>query len=723
MLKNYIAAALISCMAASASAELKYEFRYDHSNKTCVVIGHTGEVSPSYPESYVPLGIGGVNGSEDTYTVIGIEPGALNDISGLKILHLPNTLEYIGWLRVGQTGVKNGADLKNFINCPDLEKFIVADGSPILKSTGAGILTSLDGTQVYRVPAKIDVSANNGNLKMSTTGVAIGPDCFDSNSSIKTLTFSKNLEYIHRSPGFSSMKSLQSFIIPSGGTGTSVFTVDGAALIEKSKKLLRFYAPAAIAPTYTIKASLVETVDNYAFENTITLKDLTVEEGVKTFKDYAFRNSSLVFVHLPSSLNFTTNGGVGAFQGSRISKLDWNTTTSTMIPKDFMRDCQYLRDFICTNPPSHIGGCAFKDCYQLQNFKPFDGNTRLYGDSTFANTGFTEVIYQESERNLRNAMEFFSTFAGCKLLKKIDMRNFYVPNSSPRILVGENFASGCPKLEEVYFPGYTEFQKNCFVNTPLLKKIWISEFDIPESPAILFDTNTILMPEFFVMVPENGAGFFNIPVDRLFQNAGNGVVTSQFYFETIYPLFGSYAPGSVNYIPGNMLERYPVPTNGAIVYEMFDWSVQQDGEQGEITITFDPLEFVELQKLTLKGGFEFDIPESGILKLPGSQKGLEQMKLNYTAKGVPMEALYPSNLQPWVHDTGLGTLSSTPQLSYDGKCIRTFEGAHIAIFDLQGRKVIDSNEKTIYLDGLEAGCYTAVCDSDTFCRTLKFVIR
>ena len=716
MLNKLLASALIFTCAASASAEIRFSYSYDHNKHTAVLIRHTGDKADS-PTVYVPQQVS--YGAPTTmYDVVGIEADAVNDIAGMVTLVIPTTVKYIGQVN-SRADVVRGADLKNFRNCPDMKRFVVTEGNTVFKATGAGILTTADSKTVLRVPQKLDLASTNGELKMSTTGVNIGIHAFEGNSTVRKIVFSKDLNSIHMEAGFSTMPQLESFSFPSGGAADGKFMIDNGAIINKTDKRLLFYPPGATADTYIITPANVTDVAQDAFANTVNLKTLIVPEGVKTFQAYAFRNSSVTDVTLPSSLNFRTLNGRGAFAGSKVTDLKWTTTPETYIPADFMLGCTSLKSFVCTTAPSHIGASAFRDCTSLQTFAPFDGNIRLTGDSVWANTGLKEVVFVQSERTSKLSMEFFNTFTGCRNLTKIDMRNFYVPTSTPRVVIGTGFASDCPELKEVYFPNYTEFQPRAISGCPKLDKIMVRQFEVTEAPAIQYATSTIAMPAIYVMVPENGAGYYNQPVDLLLGNSLNGDLKAIFYFETIYPMLGKYFPGSVNYIPANMLSRYPTPTDGAIAEEMFTFSIKQEG--GMIHMNFKSLDFVDLHYICLNSGQRFDIPSDGHVYFPDSEKGMDLIEVHLSVNGVPMMMYYPQNLQPWDSMSGVTEVSSGSTLRFDGHSISTDSDSVIDIYDLTGRCIFSAEGPLADLSSLTGGTYIARLRGDS-AQALKFIM-
>lgn len=718
MNRKLLFSCLIGVSVLSAKADLTFHYRYDDSKLTAVLTGSTG--TPDNPKVNVPLKIS--KGTSTLYTVTAIEAHAIDNISGLETLVIPNTVNRIGTVNSPTDKISEGADISNFLNCPDLKKIEVSDGNTVFKSTGAGILTSADGKQVYRIPPKVDVSQNNGTLKMATTGVAIGRNAFEGNSTVKKITFSKNLEYISSQPGFSTMTALAEFEILTGGSAEEKYMVHKGALILKSSKTLLHYPPAAPAATYTLAPSYVEIIGAKAFENTVSLKELIVPEGVKTMKNYAFLNSSVTKVTLPSTFNFLTTEGKGAFMNSKIITLIWDNGKETEIPRDFMLGCKNLKSFICSTPPHSIGSSAFRDCTSLQTFSPFDGNSIASGDSIWANTGFTEVIFDRSERTSEFRRDFKSLFAGCKNLKKLDLSAYYLPTSNHRVYLCSGFASDCPALEEVDLPGFIGFEEGCFSGSENIRHLQVCQFESSATPVICFNSNSKVSPECYVLVPENGAGYFSTPVKNLFGNTGDGQLRPVFYFETVYPLLDTLAPGSINYVPGATLKRYPLPSDGAEIEELFEFRLRD--EEYYIDMTLNPKDFVKINRVVIDDRHEVEIPSSGLIQLKPEFRTMKNMNIYFEVNGVPMSALYPSNLLPWDRTTGVHEISSTGSIDYtlNGKTLTIPEGAQAEVYDLQGILRVASDSVTTDLSHLSGGIYILRLTTDLHYSSVRIYI-
>ncbi len=707
---------LLIAAALPASADIQFSFQYDSSNRTAVVTESKG--SPSSSTVSIPMQQT-YNGIK--YTVVGVEAGAMNDIAGMKTLIIPVTIKQIGTVRSGNSKAYQGGCLSNFLRCPDLEKISVETGNPTFMATGGGVLSSADGSQVYRIPPKMDVSSNSGTLKMSTTGVAIAKDAFEGNTTITGITFSKNLEYISPESGIQTMNYLRSFSIPSGGKGESFYYTDGSALINKSSKTVINYAPGAPAASYTLGAANATSIGRMAFANTVALKELTVSEGYKTMADYAFLNSSVTHINLPSTLALSEDSGKGAFRNSKAMKVNWNNTNDAEIPSDFMLDCANLTSFTMSTYPKRIGASAFRNCPKLETFVPFDGRTQLAGDSIWANTGLKEVVFDYAETIETQPFTLRATFSGCKELRKLDMSQLYLPSDRVRLTLGAGFAASCPMLEEVSLPGYVGFEKSSFYNTNSIKKLLIREFDADYKPIISIYSNVETHPECYVLVPEGGAGYFPTPVDQIFTSIGPATATPIFYFETIYPLLSQFAPYSVNYVPGATTKRYPEPAFGAQVEELFGFKLEDCTEYIDVQLT--PRDFVKITRLRVNGD-DVEIPSSGKIHLKPELRTMRNMTINFTVNGIPMETQYPSNLLPWDNYVGIQEdLYEEYQIA--GSAITLPENMTATVYDLNGMEQLRISTGTVDLKadcGLRSGVYVLVIETTTETRIAKILI-
>ncbi|MDE7413956.1 MAG: leucine-rich repeat domain-containing protein [Muribaculaceae bacterium] len=710
MIKKLLAIALLLTGFARASAKFDFTFRYDHDTFTCVVTGHTG--TPDRPKVYIPLGIG-YPGMTSNFKVVGVEPDALNDLIGVDTIVIPNTIEYIGHVSTRTSTNTKFADLRNFRNCPDLSYIQVTEGNKVFKSTGAGILTSADGRQVYRVPPKIDVSKNAGTLKMGAGGTYIAEHAFDGNTTIKSLVLSKNIEFLHMHCGIHLMPALEHLSYASGGTGEEVYMVDNDALIRKSDKRLMFYPPACPEETYIVTPINVTMIGEHAFANTTRLKELIVPEGPRTLGNYAFENSSVEKVTFPSTMDFVTGSGYGAFKNSKIQELKWSAKEKRCVPRDFMLDCKDLKTVCCDLPFHSIGSSAFRNCTSLENFSHFSGATYMGGDSIWANTGLKEVRFDEYQRETDSQSEAKALFAGCKRLKRIDMSDFLICTDRYTLNLWKSFAEGCDSLESVWLPGFVRLDPSCFAGCPNVNKLVMHKVEIDEGPIFTYNTNDFIMPMVYVMVPPNCAGCFDSPLEKLFANTGKGEICPQFHFEEQECWMPRYVQPSINYIPGHCEANFPKATKSTPVIPLFEFRREEAGDKVRFIFSTAPMTKITEVWFDLFPEYMDVEPKSNTIELDRKYWDTTAISIFYEVNGIPYTAGYAQNQLPWNlvsegTQTGIDDITFEETIRFDGGKLHVGESAATEVYDLSGLLIVQAVGPVVDLSGLPKGIYVVV---------------
>lgn len=717
MLKKLFLFAVFLTSTAVAPAELKFTYSLDNTKKTAVVTGYSG--SPSYGKVYVPMQIC-VNLHGDLFNVVGIEKDALNNLIGVDTIVIPNTVEYIGYVNSSGRKAKDHVELRNFHNSPGLKYIQVASGNKVFKSTGAGILCSLDGTQVYRVPEGIDVSKNNGTLKMGAGCTAIAKGAFDGNHTITSLVFSKNLEYLHTDAGIHKMTSLESLGWATGGTAGNIYQMDNQAIIRKSDKRLIAYPPACREETYIVTPVNVSVIGDHAFANTQYLKEMIIPEGPRTLGNYAFENSSIETMTFPSTMNFVTNSGYGAFKNSKIKTLIWNAKSMREIPRDFMLDCRELTTIKCDYPFNSIGGSAFRNCVKLENVPPFDGETSILGDSIWANTGLRNVIYTYSRREYDRASTAKAVFADCKRLKKIDMSAYTISTDRYTLKLWESFAAGCDSLENVWLPGFVSLEPSCFNGCRRVNKLVLHQVYIEEGPIFTYNTDEFIMPMVYVCIPPNCGGCFDSPLEKLFANRGKGEICPQFHFEEQECWMGKYVEPSVNYIPGHAERHFPKATKQTPVIPLFEYRREDAGDKVRFIFTTAPMVKINEVSVNVFPDYRDVVPQDNVVEVESKYREPDTLFVYYEVNGIPYVAGYSGNQYPWKLEdieTGIdGPVSE--EIAFDGNTLYLPVGASAEIYDLNGREVMRSTDPVTNLSSLQKGMYVVVCREGTATRTL-----
>lgn len=721
MLKKLLLMIALLGATAHSQAEVHFSYTFDHTKKTAVVTGYSGTSNSG--KVYIPMQLN-INSASSLYNVVGIEKDALNGLVGIDTIVIPSTVEWIGYVFPAGDQAKRHVEVRNFHNSPGLKYIQVEEGNKTFKSTGAGILCSLDGTQVYRVPEGIDVSKNNYMLKMGASCTAIARGAFDGNHTIKTLIFSKNLEYLHADAGIHKMKALESLSYATGGTAGEVYQMDNEAIIRKSDKRMIAYPPACKEEQYIVTPINVSVIGNHVFANTKYLKEVIVPEGPRTLGDYAFENSSVEKVTLPSTMNFVTGSGYGAFKNSKIKELIWNAKEKREVPRDFMLDCRELTAIRCDYPFNSIGGSAFRNCEKLETVPPFDGETSFLGDSVWANTGLQTVKYTFSEREYDRESKGKAIFADCKRLKKIDMSEYTISTDRYKLTLWESFAAGCDSLETVWLPGFVVLEPSCFQGCSRVKKLVMSKVYVEEGPVFTLDTDDFTMPMVYVVMPPNCIGAFESPLEKLFGNRGKGEICPQFHFESTEYWMRSYVEPSVNYIPGHCERNFPKATNKALVLPLFEYRREDAGDKVRFIFTTAPMVKITEVSVDVFPEYRDVVPTNNVVEVESKFRTPDTIFIDYKVNGIPYQVGYSKGQYPWdLEEIETGIESPTyDELRIDGNMLQIPAGATAEIFDLQGLRVMAAGAGVTDLFGLQKGVYVVVSREGDAMRTLRICL-
>lgn len=364
-----------------------------------------------------------------TYRVTEIACGALNGFKSVTQIEIPASIVQIGYSESDMLV----RDVYNFYGCPKLKKFVVAADNEKYASTGAGLLVSKSGAVLYKVPQALSVT--NGKLSMSSSVEYVAPMAFAGNTTIKTLVLSKNLARMDDDAGCFEMPSLAEISISTSNTRFS--TVDGV-LFSASGKTLIACPPAKTGTSFSVPAGTTAISDR-AFANNRNLTSVTLPSSLKSLGVSSFaRAQKLSAIKIPAGV---TAIGDSVFQ--RCPKLAKITLGSSVeLPHYFAYACKSLTQVIgASKAPVKVSWSAFNHCQSLVSF-PFSASTDLFGDSIFADCGFSSVVFNDDALTAKSRTGFF-TFADCKNLKKIDLSSVRCDNPAYDYSFAPGTAEGC----------------------------------------------------------------------------------------------------------------------------------------------------------------------------------------------------------------------------------------------------------------------------------------
>lgn len=693
-------------------AQLNYVCDYNTATNECTLVSATG--TPTNPVVNIPANF--TNPADNkSYKLVMIKAGAMNGILGMKELTIPAGVHTIGNVSSTRNQSARVAELDNFRWCPDLEKITVESGNPTFKTTAAGILTSYDGNNVYRVPSRLFPA--DGILKMSSTGIRIARHAFNQCSLINKIVFSNSLDYVDPQSDIWTMKELKEFEIPAGGSGERNFMIDNKALIEKaSKTLVAVPAAGSDEGAFVVNSSSVTAIGAYAFAKT-KYNRVTVSAGVKSIGERAFYNSGISTIIIPASVNAETGLGEGCFEKSAIESITTQTTADLTIPAACFRNCEKLNSVQFQRAPAKIGQAAFKNCTSLSQYLYFSGRTSLEGDSIWAGSGLQQAIFFTSNLNTSAPSGIRATFNGCSHLEEIEMRAINGYTTEKPFVCGKDFATDCPLLNRISVPAYTHFAPGAFSINNNLKTLIVGYFTYEESGIFRFNSGTPYGPTTYVYAPTDKYERFVTPVEGLYKNLGSGKFNGTFIMAPTLTGCQTLVEGGTYYVPGGALENYPKGN----ISELFEFWVTGTGSQTVINFRnpYRGLVFnaVELNDANSNYRREIIPAEGGEVFSLMNFHALTFVTVEYTINGISMRSTYSKDLLPNKPQSGIGnTEVAAPAISFRNGVLEIPEGSTCTVYDLSGR--VMGNETCV--ESLRPGFYIARASRGAEQLNLKF---
>ncbi len=430
---------------------------------------------------------------------------AFQNCRSLETITLPETLTYIG------NNAFSGSGLKS----------ITIPGSVKQFTTSA--------TAKYTLSASTPIFQDCTSLKEVTFGegfTSIGAKTFKGCTSLTTVNFPSTLTDIGNY-AFSG-SGLESMVIPNS------VTAFGTYMFQNCLNLVSVTLPDGITeiPNYTFDgATALETVvipqgvtaigtgtsSTYVFRNTTSLKDVVLPEGVTSITNYAFQNSGIQSITLPSTL---TTIGTYVFQNAINLKSVTFPEALTSIG-NYAFSGSGLESVTVPASVTTLGTYVFKGCESLASVTIEEGVTKL-SNYTFAGcTALESVVIPDSVTTLGTYM-----FDGCSSLKNVTLSNnltvlpmyiFQNCTSLESFVVPEGVTElstavfrGCTALTKVVLPeSLTNIGNNAFNDCTSLSEITIPE-NVTKVNFNAFNNCTSIKKIIFRQPPENvGNGAFD----------------------------------------------------------------------------------------------------------------------------------------------------------------------------------------------------------------------
>ena len=290
-----------------------------------------------------------------------------------------------------------------FEECRRLETVVIGDGLTSIPVETFKNCVSLKSVTIGDFVSSIGESAFSGcssltNITIGTGVQTIGVNAF-SNSGLQSVTISPSVRTIEES-AFENCISLTSVNIPSG----------------------------------------VQTIGTGAFSGCSGLRELALNEGLKTIYGKAFYGCPITELVIPNSVTtfepYYHSGYHGAFEECRRLETVVIGDGLTNIPVETFKNCVSLKSVTIGDFVSSIGESAFSGCSSLTNITIGTG-VQTIGVNAFSNSGLQSVTISPSVRTIEE-----SAFENC-----ISLTSVNIPSGVQTIGVGA--FSGCSGLREL----------------------------------------------------------------------------------------------------------------------------------------------------------------------------------------------------------------------------------------------------------------------------------
>lgn len=710
MLKRLLLLCAAFTAAASSYADTGVYIQLDPDTKTGMIAGFAQEHTSG--EVVLPST---TKRDGETYTVVGVLPHALDNMKNVTSVTIPASYKQLGNITSTTQDVTKmeGKGAAFLLNCSDLKKIEFDGASPLAKVTGAGILVSTDGKDTYLVPPRISVTDNT--LRMSSTCTRIGAGAFNLNAGIATLAFPPELEFVAPDAGFHKMFQITNYQIASSNPTYKIY--NNALINQKTSTLVslpRYYQGGT---SYYVDYTRTLYVGDYAFANNTSVVNYNLPGPLKGIGDYAFSGSAISAVTIYPDVDLS-KGGKGAFSNcARLASITFKKADET-IPADFASDCRILSQLTFEKGrPKSVGARAFRNCTSLSEF-PFAADIQWGGDSIFANTGFTEVEYTAAVFSGQD-VEAQGIFAGCRQLRKLDISGVVYLGNTNRLAVTKDFASDCPKLEEIIFPNYVDIVSAPFDGDNAIKKIILSNFTTSYKKVFTFTGAQNYEPKVYLQVPY-GRETASSPISGLFGFTDGATGTVSYYCAGYYCPFDAdkRVENALIYVPGGSKENYPEWANPK---EMFSFSAS--GNEEGITVKCAPaFENVALDKVAF--GYSDTVQFDGKTEVSTATplSSIDKLILYYTVDDVAMWTQYPATVVTAATGVESVNISDAPYIRFGGKMLSFGAQSDYTICNLSGAVVMSGVASEVSLDGMAAGVYIVKIAADGKLLTAKIIL-
>ena len=650
----FIGAAALACTFSGISASAAtLTFKYNKSSKTATVTGWTG----TEPSGELRIPLQSTNPDDGIkYNVTAVAEGVFNNLDNVTSIYIRKNIKKIGSL-TGNSTSSPEPGLANFQGMPNLQFIEVEDGNKYFRNTGAGMLTSYDGTILYRVPEDINTSAG-GRINLSSSITTIEKGAFTGNHTIKILSLPKSLTTINYNGGLNWMTALEKYEIDAG---CKAFNISKGALCKGTTYIVSM-PPLSTATSYKL-SSTITGIEYGAFANCKNLKSITYNNLIWSIDDYAFAGSGLITAEIPSTVDHQL--GHYIFDNCRSLTDIAVHTPGIRISRGFARNATALKKITFDGAPHSFGNSAFYGCSSLTEF-PFRPEA-IYGDSVFARCGFEKIEFSEGIFHERMSAPK-ALFIACKNLHTIDMSKVRADDADNFDWdFYDEFASYCPKLTTVIFPGHFSSEGTPFAGCDALKKIVVKTFYAYDK-LFTVSGNVTLAPDVYVNAhTHHKDALLNSEykgINMLFATSDGARIAANIYIDYYNPTEKTTSegggitithtpnyviPGCIYHIPGYTKRNYSLAPE---IAEMYGISFSKDSYSGKgIIQTTSLLDGVVMHGCSFNGTSQIPF-YNGRCASDINYNSISTIEVSYSVNGVEMSTTYPAEafLTP---DTGV----------------------------------------------------------------------
>lgn len=389
------------------------------------------------------------------------------------------------------------------VNLPSTLKYIASEAFYLAKIQK---LNFSSGLEAIGIKAFEESTFSNEELTLPDSLQAIGYSAFH-NTSINSIHFGKNVRIALGVSEYSKIYGKYSveyadnekYNIFAQTTGIKQITVDdenpylmadGNGFYTKDKKILYkfFSCDANSIDTYCIDEN-VETINSYAFYDTINIIKIVLNKNLVEILPYAFYSSKIGNIEFCSDGNLETISNYAFKSLQSASDIIIPSSVKTIGSYAFSESTIYSLSF---NTPSNcitIGSYAFYKCSNLKSVFIPSSVTSIGNASTsyaFSNCTMLNTFIIEDNSMLTNLG--IGIFENCKALKSFkigDDNNLESINAQfSDTVIEELNLSGCTKLSSIC--------QSCFENSKYLTTIDLSNTQLADIKAYTFSHCTSL---------------------------------------------------------------------------------------------------------------------------------------------------------------------------------------------------------------------------------------